>query len=339
MIDYSPHTKYTAQKIQDKVARGAYYYSMFTIEAKDSNHIPRLIKKLDQRYELKLTSRQRSYRMSQSTPIADLIIQKSLNQDSWLFVLLITTPYSHDHAKNAHDRVKEISRQQLVKDKINELENTTWNKDQEHQDLFFLKKYFDDAENFRCVLNKPYLDLSFGKGQAELVRLTHKKYASQQDKFYRQPTKSFSWTWRFTKVCIEQKRKELTQIISRMISQPNSSAPHDLKLWQYYMNVYAVFRGTRQQAGRLYTFGKKFYFSRAKKTWDSAQLPKLDLKIILRYQTYAESFEEYDLRRYVYSMCGEELPREISKTLDEEEAGSFIEKFIYNNEIKVDEIS
>lgn len=339
MIDYSPHTKYTAQKIQDKVARGAYYYSMFTIEAKDSNHIPRLIKKLDQRYEFKLTSRQRGYRVSQGSPIADLIIQKSLNQDSWLFVLLITTPYSHEHAKNAHDRVKENNKQQLVKDKINELENTTWSKDREHQDLFFLKKYYDDAENFRCVLNKPYLNLSFGKGQAELVRLTHKKYASQQDKFYRQPTKSFSWTWRFTQVCIEQKRKELTQIISRMISQSNSSAPHDLKLWQHYMNVYAVFRGTRQQAGRLYTFGKKFYFSRAKETWDNAQLPKLDLKIILRYQTYAESFEEYDLRRYVYSMCGEELPREISKTLDEEEAGSFIEKFIYNNEINVDEIS
>lgn len=32
MIDYSPHTKYTAQKIQDKVTRGSYFYCKFIVQ-------------------------------------------------------------------------------------------------------------------------------------------------------------------------------------------------------------------------------------------------------------------------------------------------------------------
>ena len=33
MIQYSPNTRYTAQKIADKVANGAYFYSHFAIES------------------------------------------------------------------------------------------------------------------------------------------------------------------------------------------------------------------------------------------------------------------------------------------------------------------
>ena len=39
MIDYSPHTKYTAQKIQDKVTRGAYFYSSFSIDNERWSHM------------------------------------------------------------------------------------------------------------------------------------------------------------------------------------------------------------------------------------------------------------------------------------------------------------
>lgn len=328
MIDYSPHIKYTAQKIQDKVARGAYYYSMFTVHSMDSFQAKQIIEKLDKRYNLRLTSRQRNYRVNKGIPIADLIVQKSMTPN-WLFIILITTQNSHDHIKNSKDKIKQAHNHNLVKDKINELENNSWEKQLEQQDLACIKRHFEDGEDFKCVLNKPYLCLSFAKYQVELIRLTHKKYASKQDKFYRQPSKTYSWTWRFNHSSMESKRKELIQIINHLISQPNNpNTLNELYKWQHYMNVYAVFRGTRQQAGRLYTFGKKFYFSRARKSWDDAQYPQLDLKIIPRYQTYAENLEEYDLRRHVYYSCGKELPREISKSLDEREAAKFIEQFL-----------
>lgn len=328
MIDYSPHIKYTAQKIQDKVARGAYYYSMFTVQSMDSNKVEHIIDKLNKRYNLLLTSRQRNYRIMKGIPIADLIVQKDMAQN-WLFIILITTQYSRTHIKTLVDKTKISNDDNLVKDKINELESTTWGNNHEQQDLSSIQKHFENAEDFKCVLNKPYLSLSFAKNQVELVRLTHKKYASKQDKFYRRPTKTYSWTWRYNHRAVELKRNELTQIINRIISQKNNkNALDDLYTWQNYMNVFAVFRGTRQQAGRLYTFGKKFYFSRTRKSWDDEAYPQLDLKIIKRYQTYAESFEEYELRRNVYFSCGKELPREISKTLNQKEANKFIEMFL-----------
>ena len=62
IIDYSPHTKYTAQKIQDKVTRGAYFYSSFSIDdgIGSTTNIKKLIEKLTVRYNLNLTSRQRN---------------------------------------------------------------------------------------------------------------------------------------------------------------------------------------------------------------------------------------------------------------------------------------
>ncbi|WP_336138983.1 hypothetical protein [Acinetobacter ursingii] len=182
---------------------------------------------------------------------------------------------------------------------------------------------------FSCWCSIILIQVSGGSSDAELVRLSHKKYAPHQKKFFRQPRKSYSWTWRFKQDVIVQKKVELTRIINRIVSQPKKDkALNDLRVWQKYMNTYAVFRGNRQQAGRLYTFGKKFYYSRTQQKWDVAQLPQLNLSFIKRYKTYAESYEEYDLRRYVYMTCGEELPRDISKTLNKKEAQNFMGKFL-----------
>ena len=101
MIDYSPHTKYTAQKIQDKVTRGAYFYSSFSIDngIGSTTNIKKLIEKLTDRYDLNLTSRQRNYRLKTGKPIADLIVQDVIYENRWQFILLITTPNSHKHSK------------------------------------------------------------------------------------------------------------------------------------------------------------------------------------------------------------------------------------------------
>ncbi|MCH2003897.1 hypothetical protein [Acinetobacter ursingii] len=332
MIDYSPHTKYTAQKIQDKVTRGAYYYTQFEIDTylKKEVDIAQVIAKLTQRYHLNLTSRQRNYRLKQGFPIADLIVQDVIYTNKWIFTLLITTPTSQQHCKHSLDSEIAVKPQHAyVQDKINELTPTSWNKDVELKDIQFIQDYFKDTEALRSVFQKPYLSLAFGSSDAELVRLSHKKYAPHQKKFFREPRKSYSWTWRFKQDVIVQKKVELTRIINRIVSQPKKDkALNDLRVWQKYMNTYAVFRGNRQQAGRLYTFGKKFYYSRTHQKWDDAQLPQLNLSFIKRYKTYAESYEEYDLRRYVYMTCGEELPRDISKTLNEKEVQDFMGKFL-----------
>jgi hypothetical protein len=45
-------------------------------------------------------------------------------------------------------------------------------------------------------------------------------------------------------------------------------------------------------------------------------MPVMDLTIIARYETYADSYTEYCMRRYFYESFEAELPREISKTQD-----------------------
>src|SRR5690606_37801304 len=110
MIDYSPHTKYTAQKIQDKVTRGSYFYCKFIVKTElDKIDIEKIILKLTERYSLHLTSRQRNYRLKQGLPVADLIIQDILYKDAWLFILLIKTPNSHRHSKETVGKVISVS--------------------------------------------------------------------------------------------------------------------------------------------------------------------------------------------------------------------------------------
>jgi len=121
MIDYSPHTKYTAQKIQDKVTRGAYFYSSFSIDdcIGSTTNIKKLIEKLTLRYDLNLTSRQRNYRLKTGKPIADLIVQDVIYENRWQFILLITTPNSHKHSKQPIHPTEQ--QKQIGKDKIFEM--------------------------------------------------------------------------------------------------------------------------------------------------------------------------------------------------------------------------
>ncbi len=329
MIDYSPHTKYTAQKIQDKVTRGSYFYCKFIVKTElDKIDIEKIILKLTERYSLHLTSRQRNYRLKQGLPVADLIIQDILYKDAWLFILLIKTPNSHRHSKETVGKVISVSSSVLgSNDKITEIEPVIWDKVTLEQELTFIHNFFNDNEQFNFVLNKPYLSLDFGKCEAELVRLSLKKYAEHQTKFYRPSNKNFSWTWRFKKGEIEKQKRELTQILNRVISQKNQNkAVNDLLSWQQYFKVYAVFRGTRQQAGRLYTFGKLFFFGRKRQRWDQANMPILDLTIIPRYEIYADSYGEYCMRRYFFQTFEQEVPRNISRLCNWRLLNEYIDK-------------
>lgn len=325
MIDYSPHTKYTAQKIQDKVTRGAYFYSSFSIDdgIGSTTNIKKLIEKLTIRYDLNLTSRQRNYRLNTGKPIADLIVQDVMYENRWQFILLITTPNSHKHCKQT---VLSTSQQKQVgKDKITEVEELAFDKSKLHSEIELIHSYFKDDEEFKFVMTKPYFELDFAGCSAELVRMTHKKYKISSDKFYRKPSKTYSWTWRWKKEVVERKKRDLVNIINRYISQTDKSkAFEDLEKWQTYFQTYAVFRGMRQQVGRLYTLGKLFFYSRSKQRWDDQNLPTLKLYFLPRLELYAESYEEYCLRREIYINYDVELPRGLAQNCDWNEIDEFL---------------
>ena len=67
MIQYSPNSRYTAQKIADKVANGAYFYSHFAVESDNTllfEKVQKVIEKLTLKYSLNLSARQRTYRLN-----------------------------------------------------------------------------------------------------------------------------------------------------------------------------------------------------------------------------------------------------------------------------------
>lgn len=325
MIDYSPHTKYTAQKIQDKVTRGAYFYSSFSIDngIGSTTNIKKLIEKLTDRYDLNLTSRQRNYRLKTGKPIADLIVQDVMYENRWLFILLITTPNSHKHSKQPIHSTEQ--QKQFGKDKIFEIEELSFSRELVIAETDLVHDYFKDDEVLKFVMSKPYLELDFAGCSAELVRMTHKKYKSNSDKFYKTPSKPFSWTWRWKKEVIAKKKTDLVNIINRYVSQTNKTKTiEDLVKWQSYFQTYAVFRGMRQQVGRLYTLGKLFLYSRCKQRWDDQELPTLKLYFAQRYETYADSYEEYCLRREIYINYDIELPRELAQNCDWNEIDHFL---------------
>ena len=234
MIDYSPHTKYTAQKIQDKVTRGAYFYSSFSIDngIGSTTNIKKLIEKLTDRYDLNLTSRQRNYRLKIGKPIADLIVQDVIYENRWQFILLITTPNSHKHSKQPIHSTEQ--QKQIGKDKIFEIEEElSFSREHIIAETNLIHSYFNDDEDLKFVMAKPYLDLDFAGCSAELVRMTHKKYKPNTDKFYRTPNKPFSWTWRWKKDVIAKKKTDLVNTINRYVSQTNKAKPiEDLAKWQ-----------------------------------------------------------------------------------------------------------
>ena len=326
MIDYSPHTKYTAQKIQDKVTRGAYFYSSFSIDngIGSTTNIKKLIEKLTIRYDLNLTSRQRNYHLKTGKPIADLIVQDVIYENRWQFILLITTPNSHKHSKQPVHPTEQ--HKQIGKDKIIEMEELSFSRENIIAETDLIHNYFKDGEVLKFVMSKPYLELDFAGCSAELVRMTHKKYKANSDKFYKTPSKPFSWTWRWKKEVVAKKKTDLVNIINRYVSQPNKAKPiEDIVKWQSYFQTYAVFRGMRQQVGRLYTLGKLFLYSRGKQRWDDLSLPTLKLYFAPRYEKYADSYEEYYLKREIYLNFDKELPRDISSKLDMHKVIEFLD--------------
>ena len=325
MIDYRTNTKYTAQKVQDKASRGAFFYTQFTVKLRESDNgfeqrIEDKIKKLDEIFHLELTSTQRNYRLKMGKPIADLIVQQDVfDTDVWYFILMVTTPKTRHFAKvtGLKDGVEEENKNEPFK----------WNKDSKNAELKLIVDYFKDSQPFHFLLDHQKLTLKFSKYSAELVRMSHKSYKGSKNSKYKQPAKNYSWTWRFSDDAQDKLKMELKKILNNYISQKiKDKALIDLSNWQKKIKRWSVFKGTRSQAGSLQSFGKNFLYLKGRKRWDAEKLPLLELTILPRLTTYADSFSEYVHRRQLYILNSVEVPRDIAK-LPHDEILDWIEDY------------
>lgn len=323
MIDFSPHSKYTAQKLTDKVARGAYFYSKFELQKKDSE-VREKIERLNEIYQFNLNKNQKAYRLRSGKPVADLIVQKSMFDEKWLFILLIKTPMTTKHsAKKTVFHIQDYN--QIKTNEINEIDDIEWTKETVEQELKLIEKTFNDKQPLKFVLKKPFLVLDLGKYSIELLRLSNKKYRVSEK--YKNSERNYTWTWRFTKSSYELLKEELKGILNKHISQTRKDVPlYNLKNWQIYIKKWAVFKGTRKQAGILFAYGKTYYFAKSKHKWEDLELPVMRLTLLPRLETYADTFDEYIERRYYYVTNWLEVPRELVARRDFDEIGEYIEK-------------
>lgn len=223
MIHYSPNSRYTAQKIVDKVANGAYFYTHFAVESDGSlfaDKIRKLIEKLIQKYFLNLSPRQRTYRLNtKNEPIADIIIQKRYDLEVWDFWLLITTPKSSEY-----NALKEESQlKKIFKQRVSEVE-TTWNREEEKEQILLIQKHFNDHEKFKFILQKPFLKVVFGHAKnVELVRLSHSKKKSKNYADTDKSAKNYTWTWRFDEPSVQLIKKTYVEILNTLVSNQDKS--------------------------------------------------------------------------------------------------------------------
>ena len=302
MIHYSPTSRYTAQKIVDKVANGAYFYSHFTIDSDNTlfaDPVKKLIEKLTQKYFLALSPRQRTYRLNtKNEPIADLIVQKRYGLDVWDFWLLVTTPKTNEYnALKENGQLKKI-----VKQRVSEVE-TTWNREEEKEQISLIQAYFNDREKFKFVLQKPFLKLAFGNGKnVELVRLSHSKKKSKNYPDTEKSAKNYTWTWRFDEPSVQLIRKTYTEILNVLISNNDKSVGMSkLQSLYDYLKFYGVFKGNRHQIGRLFVDAVSYHFKKTGKNFRKMDYyVPLELNYLPRLKNYADNFIQYIFLRRLY---------------------------------------
>lgn len=316
MIHYSPMSRYSAQRIADKVGNGAYFYSNFTLEipADDfyASAVQKLINKLTQRYHLDLSVRQRTYRLNKKKePIADLVVQKRVGQDIFDFWLLVTTPNSQ--AYNT-EKVEANFKQATPNQKVLEVEPEplVWNKQTEQQEVEFIQAYFKDHEAFKLALYQP-IKLDFGeRKEVELVRLSH----STRSKKYAKATKSaknYSWTWRYTKTSEELLKQYYRSIMNDLISNPNKEVGRS-KLREFYKDLqsYSVFKGNRYQVGKLFTEMAKYHWKKTGSNFRQAPYyVDLQLRYLERQKIYADDAKQFVMLRRLYEKTGKEFDKNI----------------------------
>ena len=312
MIQYSPNSRYTAQKIADKVANGAYFYSHFAVESDNTllfEKVQKVIEKLTLKYSLNLSARQRTYRLNtKKEPIADLIVQKRFNQDIFDFWLLITTPHSHQYNLSKSDvEFKKIPRQRI------EEAQADWSREVEHEQVQFIQNYYQDHEKFKFVLQKPFLKLDLVRSsKIELVRLSHSNKKSKTYAPTEKSAKNYTWTWRFDEPSIQFFKRKYLELMNQLISNPDKSVGmSNLSELYTVFKHYAVFKGTRHQVGRLLVEAVSYHYKKTDKNFRKMDYyVPLELSYLSRQTNYADDFVQYAFLRRLWEDAEIQLEKE-----------------------------
>lgn len=308
MISFSPNSRYTAQKIADKVSHGAYFYSHFSISDDhiEGVKINKVLEKLNQKYDLELNARQRTYRLNvKKQPIADLIIQKRYKENIYDFWLMITTPKSHQHNKlQCSENLKNLAKQ-----RVSEIQDISFTQSEQAQEVELIQSHFDDFEKFKSVLSKPFLRLKFGKYLVELVRLSHssKKYKNYDSD--RKSEKNYTWTWRYDEPSIEMLKKRYIEIMNHLISYKDKSiAIEALREFYSSLNYYVVFKGNRHQIGKLFVHAVNYHFKKTSKDFRKMDYyVELKLNYLPRQSNYVSGLKNYILLRHINEESNEKF--------------------------------
>ncbi|MHA3105494.1 hypothetical protein [Acinetobacter sp. ANC 3791] len=306
------------QRLADHVANGAYFYASFNFDSSKKN-IRDLIDKLTQRYDLDQTPRQRTYRLEKGLPICTLIIQRDVfNPNLWYLHLLFTTPISRDFnlqngvtvakISNARDREKIIRLQEKFKD-------FEWIKPTIDAEIAAIQTYFSDQEELQFVLDTPIQFKATQYMTFELIRTDHKSYkqlSQKDDKEFKDRIRSYTWSWRYSKISFEAMKKRLVDIVNKLISQKRNDAAErnraELKAYFSMLERWAVFKANRQQTGQLLHFGQRFLKRNLKKTWQQIEIQPPHLTYLPRLETYATNLDEYIDRRKIWDEHAIEIP-------------------------------
>lgn len=327
MIQYSPNSRYTAQKIADKVANGAYFYSHFAVESDCMlffDKIQKLLHKLTQKYSLDLNARQRTYRLNvKKEPIADLVIQKRAQQDVFDFWLLITTPQSHEYNLSKSD----VEFKKIPQQRVEEVQ-ADWNRETEQEQVQLIQDYYQDHEKFKFVLQKPFLKINLVQStQIELVRLSH---SSKKSKTYAQTEKSaknYTWTWRYDEPSLYFFKKKYLEMMNALISNPDKSlAMSNLQDFYKVLRFYTVFKGNRHQVGRLLVDAVNYHYKKTGKNFRKMDYyVPLELNYLPRQTNYADDFFQYAVLRRLYENANIKLGK---SQVNRETYNDLIDKYL-----------
>lgn len=301
MINFSPDSRYTAQKIADKASNGAYFYSHFSVKSDGSpffENIDKLLQKLTQKYGLDLTPRQRTYRLNtKKEPIADLIVQKRPSIDGghiFDFWLLITTPMSHDYNQSRTEvALKKPDQQRVAETEMD------WDRAQEHEQIELIQQHFKDHEKFKFMLQKTFLKVAVEDGHIELVRLSHSNKKSSKYAPTEKSAKNYTWTWRYDEPTLDALKKRYITTMNSLISRPKKE-PGMKMLTEFYQSLrfYTVFKGNRHQVGKLLTEAIRYHYKKTGKNFREVDYyVRLELNYLPRQTNYADSFFQYAVLR------------------------------------------
>ena len=333
MIIFSPHTKFTMQRISDHVANGAYLYAKIEWKEYEDwingekktifNNVSGLIEKLTDRYHLELSPRQRNYRLEKGFPICTAIVQLDLfDKYKWTVHLLFTTPRTRDFNLQCGVAPKKIVKAK-EREKIEELQQKfngfSWIKPEIQTEIDLIYSYFKDREPLQFVLNDPVSLQVNQHMNFELVRTDYKVY-KPTEKEYKDRIKSFSWSWRYSKQSFLRMKSRLISIVNNLVSQKNNTQAEknraDLRNFFTTIETWAVFKSNRQQSGELLHFAQRFIHKRARKSWQEVDIKPPHLVYLPRLEIYAENLSEYRERRKLFDDYGIEIPLKLVRCGD-----------------------